>query len=101
MSTFKAGLRGRIKAHGVLRGKVQVRGALRGKVQANGVLRGRLAAPEYIGGEPYEGDYSATPLNTVQSMPTAGKSMTGNFIVEAVPYAEVSNTSNGTTVTIG
>ena len=56
---------------------------------------------EMIGGEPYTGEYQIVPRVTEQNMLTRNKLMTDNVIVKAIPYAEVSNTSNGITVTIG
>lgn len=49
----------------------------------------------------YEGSYEVTPKVEGQIFPTAQKLMAQNMTVLAIPYAEVSNTSNGTTVTIG
>ena len=53
-------------------------------------------------GEVYEGDYSVKPdawEDTV--LKTAHKMMSADLVVEKIPFAEVSNTANGTTVTIG
>lgn len=56
---------------------------------------------EYVGGECYEGDYVVTPKVDAQSLPTKEKVMLEDMTVKAIPYAEVTNVSNGKTVTIG
>lgn len=53
------------------------------------------------GGEPYTGDYTVTPKVTAQTLGTQGKTMTDDLTIKAIPYAEVTNISNGKTVTIG
>lgn len=50
---------------------------------------------------PYEGEYEVTPSFEAQTLPTADRLLTKDVIVEEIPYAEVSNNSGGTTVTIG
>ena len=52
-------------------------------------------------GDIYEGEYKITPKIEMQTLPTAQKSMQKDMIIEAIPYAEVSNAFNGQTVTIG
>ena len=54
-------------------------------------------------GEPprYEGPYEATPTVDGHTLPTAEKYMTGDVKIAPIPYAEVTNISKGTTVTIG
>jgi hypothetical protein len=54
-----------------------------------------------VGGECYEGDYVVTPKVDAQSLPTKEKVMLEDMTVKAIPYAEVTNVSNGKTVTIG
>lgn len=49
----------------------------------------------------YYGDYDVTPAVDAQILPTAQKFLTSNIEVAAIPYAEVSNTSGGVTVSIG
>lgn len=56
---------------------------------------------EYVGGEPYEGEYEITPKLQTQTLPTAQKTMTNNLIIKEIPFSEVGNTSGGTTVCIG
>ena len=49
----------------------------------------------------YDGSYEVTPAVDEQTLNTAWKYLEKNVVVEPIPYAAVSNTSNGTTVTIG
>ena len=49
----------------------------------------------------YDGDYFVTPAATAQTLRTAQKKMIEDMVIKAIPYAEVTNTSNGKTVTIG
>lgn len=49
----------------------------------------------------YEGDYVIRPAIDAQELETKGKRMKTNLLVQEIPYAEVSNTTGGTTVTIG
>lgn len=50
---------------------------------------------------PYTGEYTVIPKTTPQTLETAGKRMTEDVSVFAIPYYEVSNPSDGTTVYIG
>lgn len=56
---------------------------------------------KYIGGEPYDGDYSVTPKVDSQTMATKGKIMTDDVQIKSIPFFNVSNTSGGSTVYIG
>lgn len=49
----------------------------------------------------YDGDYSATPSFSEQTIATKNKVMLDDFTVEAIPIFTSSNTSGGTTVYIG
>lgn len=50
----------------------------------------------------YDGVYEVTPSTTNnQILNTAGRMMDADVKVNKIPYAEVTNSSNGTTVTIG
>ena len=55
---------------------------------------------EFIGGEPYEGEYTVIPLaGEAVVLPTTNKLLYDDVTVTKVPYYETSNTS-GTTVYI-
>jgi hypothetical protein len=56
---------------------------------------------EYIGGQIYEGEYVVTPKVGEQTMPTKDMVMVKDVTIQAIPYAEVTNATNGKTVTIG
>lgn len=56
---------------------------------------------EYVGGDPYDGEYAITPKVEAQTLPTKEKVMLDDVTIMAIPYAEVTNNSNGKTVTIG
>ena len=49
----------------------------------------------------YEGEYDVTPKFEAQTLKTADRLLTKDVIIKEIPYAEVSNNSGGTTVTIG
>lgn len=51
--------------------------------------------------QPYEGEYEVTPSVQAQTLSTAGKLLQDDITITEIPFAEVSNTSGGTTVTIG
>lgn len=54
----------------------------------------------YVGGEPYEGEYTVIPAVTEQTLETREKLLADNITVKEIPYYEVSNPT-GTTVIIG
>ena len=56
---------------------------------------------EYIGGEPYDGEYTVTPKVEAQTLHTKQRILNDDMTVLAIPYAEVTNSSNGKTVSIG
>ena len=51
--------------------------------------------------ETYNGDYTIEPDITSQTMETKNKIMKNDVNILAIPYHEVSNEQNGTTVIIG
>lgn len=55
---------------------------------------------EYVGGEPYDGQYAVTPKVEAQILPTKGKVMLDDVTVLEIPFFETSNTSGGNTVYI-
>ena len=65
---------------------------------------GKIVAAELpsIDAETYTGDYEVTPdADETQVLYTAKKYLHSNITVEKIPYAEVTNPSDGITVTIG
>lgn len=62
------------------------------------VVGGKWAAAEL---PVYDGSYSVTPSATDDiTLQTSQKMLDADVVVSKIPYAEVSNSSNGTTVTI-
>jgi hypothetical protein len=55
---------------------------------------------EYVGGDPYDGDYEVTPKVDAQTMPTKGMVMEEDVTIKSIPFFDVSNMSGGTTVYI-
>lgn len=51
--------------------------------------------------EDYKGSYEVTPSVDEQIVPTANKHMKQDLSVKSIPYYEVDNTYDGTTVIIG
>lgn len=51
--------------------------------------------------EEFEGPYEVKPIIESHTLPTKDKLMKEDLVVLAIPYAEVTNLSNGITVTIG
>lgn len=49
----------------------------------------------------YDGEHIVTPMVDGQTLGTAQKIVQEDIVVEAIPYSEVSNETNGKTVTIG
>ena len=56
---------------------------------------------EYIGGEPYDGEYIVTPKISGQSLPTKNKVLVDDVTIKEIPFYNVSNASGGNTVYIG
>lgn len=55
---------------------------------------------EYVGGEPYDGEYVVTPKVVEQTLPTKDKVLVDDITIKEVPVYRVSNPSGGTTVYI-
>lgn len=66
-----------------------------------GASTGTPVAREYVGGEPYTGEYEVQPSFENQTLLTAHKLLARNVTVEAIEVSTVSNPSGGNTVYIG
>ena len=68
-----------------------------------GLLEKVTVTTDVIGGNvaEYKGSYEVTPSVNEQTLSTAKKVMREDVKIKEIPYAEVSNTSGGTTVIIG
>lgn len=51
--------------------------------------------------EVYVGEHTVIPAVSEQTLDTAKKMVQEDIVVEAIPYSEVTNATNGKTVTIG
>lgn len=78
-----------------------ISGELKKEVHIEGVLSvGGLAVTDDV--PQYVGDYVITPNTTEDiTLETAKKLLVNDLVVEKIPYAEVTNNSNGKTITIG
>lgn len=68
------------------------------------ILQGYVSMPEKVVADPietYTGEYTITPKVTEQEFDTRNKKMKSDLVVEEIPFYEVSNQSNGSTVIIG
>lgn len=72
-----------------------------GSLIAVGSLTGELVIPDYISDESYDGDYVVSPDFAGKTLPTAGKKLTQNIVIEKIAVETVSNLSGGNTVYIG
>lgn len=86
-------LTGRLLAEG-LAGRIREDGGLSGKIpgQVN------VYIPE---ADMYDGPTEVIPAASEQVLPTAWKTLDKDVTVKEIPYAEVSNSSGGTTIIIG
>lgn len=82
-----------IKAKQSLTGALQTSQKLSGSVHIKDTIKQEI---DY-----YAGDYNITPSVETQTLETAEKTMRDDLVIQAIPYAEVTNSANGITVTIG
>ena len=50
---------------------------------------------------PYDGDYDVVPSMVSQTLDTSGKRMSGDVIVQEIPFTETGNLGGGYTAIIG
>jgi hypothetical protein len=86
-----------------LTGSVDGSTQLIGAVHASAQLIGEIQAGSVVVQEPdyYDGAYDIRPSIDSQTVATKDKTMREDLLIEAIPYAEVTNNANGVTVTIG
>lgn len=93
--------------HGLLGAVLDTAGEMLGAVLERpstlaGVIPGRLVFQLPKDTPIYEGEYEVTPsVYAAQTLETQGMVLRENVQIHQIPFAEVSNTSGGTTVTIG
>lgn len=82
---------------------ISAKRSLVGKVSEKVLLTGQIAISNtvIVDHEEYEGPYEVKPVVEPQTISTKEKLMKEDLVVLAIPYVEVTNTSNGITVTIG
>lgn len=92
-----------IAAASALSGRVAKKAGVSGRVAASAQLAGTVGIGSVYRDnvDTYEGDYTVVPKVGPQVLETAHKQMREDVTVHAIPYAEVTNAANGTTVTIG
>lgn len=76
-------------------------GTLKGTVISVGGITGRIYVSAEYQNEAYKGPYEAEPSSEEQTLLTKDKHMAEDLIIRPIPYAEVTNTSQGITVMIG
>lgn len=92
-----------IKAKQSLTGEIQTHQNLSGTLRTEQKLYGSVHIKDTIKQEIdyYLGEYTIKPSTETQTLDTADKTMRENLVIQAIPYAEVTNSANGITVTIG
>ena len=74
--------------------KATIRSPARVKIGLSGEFVQRVVA------DPYEGEYEFTPSAETQTIPTNGKTATGDIIINPIPRNYGLITWNGTTLTV-
>ena len=87
--------------------KQSLKGFISAKKSINGLIatKDRISGCVNVGGiikqESYNESYEITPSVSQQILQTKNKTMINDLTIKSIPYYEVTNTSNGITVTIG
>lgn len=68
--------------------------------QTFGIQTGEQIAREYVGAEPYEGEYAITPTTEEQIIPIRGMRAVEDFVIGAIPHNYGLITWNGSTLTV-
>ena len=87
----KKSIKGSIASKKSLKGSITTKEKISGFVNVGGTIRQ----------ESYDGSYEVTPTIEQQILQTKNKTMINDLTIKSIPYSEVTNTSNGITVTIG
>ena len=87
----KKSLKGSIASKKSLKGSITIKEKISGFVNVGGMIQQ----------ESYDGSYEVTPTIGQQILQTKNKTMVNDLTIKSIPYSEVTNTSNGITVTIG
>ena len=87
----KKSIKGSIASKKSLKGSITIKEKISGFVNVGGMIQQ----------ESYDGSYEVTPTIGQQILQTKNKTMVNDLTIKSIPYSEVTNTSNGITVTIG
>ena len=102
-NSFNDSLQGIIIGRGQVIGKSSS-GSLQGTIIGRESLKGGVTIGTVIGATEYpvyDGELSIVPSATEeQTLPTANKLLNEDITIKKIPYAEVTNSANGTTITI-
>lgn len=80
-------------------GSIRSEGNILGVIKSEDGIKGTISISTTC--EDYKGSYEVIPSVYEQIMPTANKHMKEDLSVKSIPYYEVDNTYDGTTVIIG
>lgn len=75
--------------------------SLKGSITTKEKISGFVNVGGMIKQESYNGSYEIIPTIEQQILQTKNKTMINDLTIKSIPYSEVTNTSNGITVTIG
>lgn len=92
------------KSKATIVGVIETKGSITGYIKSNTILSSIEAGKINIIHSDlpdYEGVYEAIPSGEEQSFSMINKTTRENFIVRAIPYAEVPNSAGGLTAIIG
>lgn len=83
-----------------MNGALQVYGVLTGHLSGILHVSGSLSVPSGDYREPYEGDYTITPTQEEQVLPTNGKYLLNNLTINPIPNNYGLITWNGSVLTV-
>ena len=84
-----------------IKGSIASKKSIKGSITTNEKISGFVNVGGMIRQESYDGSYEVTPTIEQQILQTKNKTMIDDLTIKSIPYSEVTNTSNGITVTIG
>lgn len=84
-----------------LKGSIASKKSIKGSITTKEKISGFVNVGGMIQQESYNGSYEITPTIEQQILQTKNKTMINDLTIKSIPYSEVTNTSNGITVTIG
>ena len=97
----KKSIKGSIASKKSIKGSIASKKSLKGSITTKEKISGFVNVGGTIRQESYDGSYEVTPTIEQQILQTKNKTMINDLTIKSIPYSEVTNTSNGITVTIG